>query len=154
MKTWKKIVLTLFVIILIAGGYVFYKVTKKPPTAADSKPIKEMKATTLFMELDSNFKKVDSFYINKNVGISGTIKEIDVDSKHVFIDAGDLRSINCSFDSTEFSKLKTSLKIGSKINIKGIYSGCDGCDKSAADDGMDMLSTDKIAQLKTCTLNN
>ncbi len=154
MKTWKKIVLTLFVIILIAGGYVFYKVTKKSPTAADSKPVKEMKATSLFMELDNNFKKVDSFYINKNIGISGAIKEIDVDSKHVFIDAGVSRSINCSFDSTEFSKLQASLKVGDAINIKGIYSGCDGCDHSAADDGLDMLSADKIVQLKTCTLNN
>ena len=154
MKKWKKGLLVLFLVGLVTGGYVFYIVTKKPPTAADSKPIKEMKATSLFMELDSNFKKVDSCYINQNIAVSGTIKEIDTVSKHVFIDAGTSCSINCSFDSTEFSKLKATLKVGNAINIKGIYSGCDGCDKSAADDGMDMLSTDKIAQLKTCTLNN
>lgn len=154
MKKWKKGLLVLFLVGLVTGGYVFYIVTKKPPTAADSKPIKEMKATSLFMELDSNFKKVDSCYINQNIAVSGTIKEIDTVSKHVFIDGGTSCSINCSFDSTEFSKLKASLKVGNAINIKGIYSGCDGCDKSAADDGMDMLSTDKIAQLKTCTLNN
>jgi hypothetical protein len=154
MKKWKKVLLILFVLGLITGGYVFYIATKKPPTAADSKPIKEMVAVGLFKELDSAYKQVDSCYKDKNIGVSGTIKEIDSASMHIFIDAGEACSINCSFNSTEFSKIKASLKVGNAIKIKGIYSGCDGCDKSASDDGMDMLSSDKIAQLKTCSLNN
>ena len=154
MKKWKKILLILFVVGLITGGYVFYIATKKPETAADSKPVKEMVAADLFKELDSAYKKVDSSYINKNIGVTGSVKEIDIVSMHVFIDAGDAASINCSFDSTEFAKIKSSLKVGNAIKIKGIYSGCDGCDKSASDDGLDMLSVDKIVQLKTCSLNN
>jgi len=154
MKKWKKILLVLFVIGLIAGGYVFYKVTKKPATAKDSKPVKEMVASNLFKELDSSYKQVDSIYTKKNIGISGKIKGIENSS--IFIDAGESQLINCSFDSTEFAKIKSSLKVGSEIKIKGIYSGCDGCVKSASDDDMSLLheATGKTVSLITCSLNN
>lgn len=154
MKKWKKVLLILFVAGLITGGYVFYIATKKPPTALDSKPVKEMVGSVLIKELDSAFKQVDSFYINKNIGVSGKINEIDSTSMHVFIDAGESSLINCSFDSTEFAKIISELKVGNEIKIKGIYSGCDGCEKSISEDGMDLLSNEKIVQLKTCSINN
>ena len=150
MKNWKKILLFLVVIGLIVGGIIFYKVTKRPPTAADSKPVKEMAATELFNSLDSNFHLTDSIYNNKNIGVSGIIKEIDTASKHIFIEGGEAKIINCSFDSTEFSKIN-NIKIGNKINLKGIYSGCEGY--GIANDGMDLIPSDKIAQLKTCSIN-
>lgn len=154
MKKWKKVLLILFAAALILLALVFYIATKKPPTAADSKPIKEMLAPNFMNELDSAFKQVDAFYINKNIGVSGKINEIDSTSMHVFIDAGESSLINCSFDSTEFAKIISELKVGNEIKIKGIYSGCDGCGKSVSEDGMDLLSNEKIVQLKTCSINN
>lgn len=151
MKKWKKILLALFVIGLGTAIVVFYVVTKKPPTAADSKPVKEMTAIELFNALDSNFKMTDSIFNNQNIAVKGIIKEFDTSNKHIFIEAGEAKLVNCSFDSTEFSKIKTSIKLGSNINVKGIYSGCEGYN---TDDGMDLIPSDKIAQLKTCSQNN
>lgn len=152
MKKWKKILLTLFVVGLATAIVVLYIATKKPPTAADSKPVKEMTAAELFNALDSNFKVTDSIFNNKNIAVKGIIKEFDSANKHIFIEAGEAKLVNCSFDSTEFSKIKTSIKLGGNINVKGIYTGCEGYNN--ADDGMDLIPSDKIAQLKTCSQNN
>jgi hypothetical protein len=151
MKKWKKILLTLFVIGLATAIVVFYIVTKKPPTAADSKPDKEMTATELFNSLDSNFRLSDSMFNNKNIAVKGIVKEIDSINKHIFIEAGEAKLINCSFDSLEFTEIKSSIKFGGGVNIKGIYTGCDGYDNG--DDGMDLIPTDKIVLLKTCSIN-
>ena len=152
MKKWKKILLILFVIGLATAIVVFYIVTKKPPTAADSEPVKEMTATELFNALDSNFRFSDSIFNNQNIAVKGIIKEIDSTNKHIFIEGGEAKLINCSFDSLEFVNIKKSIKLGGSVNIKGIYAGCDGYDN--ADDGMDLIPSDKIAQLKTCSQNN
>jgi hypothetical protein len=151
MKKWKKVLLTLFVIGLISAIVVFYIITKKPLTAADSKPVKELTATELFNSLDSNFRFSDSIFNNQNIAVKGIVKEIDSTNKHVFIEAGEAKLINCSFDSVEFSKIKSNIKLGGGVNIKGIYTGCDGYNN--ADDGMDLIPSDKIAQLKTCSVN-
>ena len=151
MKKWKKILLTLFVIGLATAIVVFYIVTKKPPTAADSKPFKELTATELFNSLDSNFHLSDSIFNNQNIAVKGIVKEIDSVNKHIFIEAGEAKLINCSFDSAEFAKIKSNITLGGGVNIKGIYTGCDGYDN--ADDGMDLIPSDKIAQLKTCSNN-
>lgn len=151
MKKWKKILLTLFVIGLATAIVVFYIITKKPPTAADSKPVKEITATELFNSLDSNFRLSDSMFNNKNIAVKGIVKEIDSINKHIFIEAGEAKLINCSFDSLEFTKIKSSIKLGGGVNIKGIYTGCDGYDNG--DDGMDLIPSDKIVLLKTCSTN-
>ena len=152
MKKWKKILLTLFVIGLATAIVVFYVITKKPLTAADSKPVKVMSATELFNALDSNFHATDSIFNNQNIAVKGVVKEIDITNNHIFIEAGEAKLINCSFDSTEFDKIKSSIKLGGIVNIKGIYSGAEGYNN--ADDGMDLIPSDKIAQLKTCSQNN
>ncbi len=153
MKKWKKNLLILFVIGIVAAAVVLYIATKKPATGADTKAVAEMKADKLFTDLNSNHKQFDSLYNNKNIAISGKIKEIDEATAHVFIQGGESFSVNCSFDSTQFAKIKSTLKVGEEANIKGIYTGCDGFDASAASDGLDMLSSEKSAQLKTCGLN-
>ena len=151
MKKWKKNLLILFVIGLIIAICVIFYATKKPPTAADSKPVKEMNASELFNALDSNFHATDSIFNNQNIAVKGVIKEIDTANKHIFIEAGEAKLVNCSFDSTEFSNIKSNIKLGGQINVKGIYSGCEGYDN--ADEGMDLIPSEKIAQLKTCTSN-
>lgn len=152
MKKWKRNLLLLLVIGLIAGVFVFYYAFRKPATAADSKPVKEMTAVELFNALDSNFKFTDSSYMDKNIAIKGIIKEIDSTNKHIFIEGGAAKLVNCSFDSTEFAKINSVTKPGDNINLKGIYAGCDGYGSN--DDGMDLIPSDKIAQLKTCSPNN
>jgi len=150
MFSWKKILLYIFIVIFLIAIVVFYIATKKPKTGA-SPTFKEMNADSLVIELTTNYKRTDSIYSNKNLAIKGKIKEINTAGFHVFINAGENATIDCSFDSLTFQKAKNTFQIGSTANIKGIYSGCIGCEPKT-DDGMDMLN-EIIVQLKTCALN-
>ena len=150
MFSWKKILLYIFIVIFLIAIVVFYIATKKPKTG-DSNAFKEMNPESLVIELTTNYKRTDSIYSNKNLAIKGKIKEINTTGFHVFINAGENATIDCSFDSITFQKVKNTFQIDSISNIKGIYSGCNGCE-TKTDDGMDMLN-EIIVQLKTCALN-
>jgi len=151
MKKWKKILLFFCMTGLVAGGIVFYFVTKRPDTAADSKPIREFTAVELFNELTKDHHLTDSLYKEKNIAVSG--KVIDIKETTVFMEAGPAATINCSFDSTTFSNNKALFLVGSTVNIKGIYSGSAGFD--AVTDPDDMLAevAGKNVLLKTCALH-
>lgn len=136
---------------LLAGVIVFYIVTKRPDTAADSKPIKEFTAVELFTELNQHHLFTDSVYRDKNIAVKG--KVIDIKETTVFIDAGPSATINCSFDSSTYHNNKDLFIIGSTVNIKGIYSGSAGFD--VVSDPDDMLSevAGKNVLLKTCAIH-
>ena len=152
MKKWKKILLYLFILGLILGVLVFYKVTKRPETAADSKPVKELTATALYNELSSNNKLTDSIYKDKNIAVKGKIVEIKETT--VFIEAGPAATINCSFDSATFEGCKSAYSIGAEADIKGIYSGSDGFGVAVDPDDMLAEVAGKNVVLKTCAPNN
>ena len=151
MKKWKKILLYLFVIGLIIGAFVFYKVTKRPETAADSKPVKELTAAALFDELSSNNKLADSIYKDKNIAVKG--KVVEIKETTVFIEAGPAATINCSFDSATFEGCKSTYTVGAEADIKGIYSGSDGFGVAADPDDMLADVAGKNVVLKTCAPN-
>ena len=152
MKKWKKILLYLFVIGIVTGGIVLYKVTKRPATAADSVPVKEFVATELINQLNNHHQLIDSIYKYKNIAVKGKI--VDVKETTVFIEAGTSATINCSFDSATFACCKSTFKIGGEANIKGIYSGSDGFDVVVNPDDMLADVAGKNVMLKTCALNN
>jgi hypothetical protein len=151
LKNIKKVLLYCFVLAAIAGAIIFYIATKKPLTGSDNPAVIILKADEFNNELVKNHKQFDSLYSNKNIGISGLIKELSYD--HVFINGGDEFSINCSFDSSNFQAVIKSYKVGDSINLKGIYSGSTGFDNQASTDGLDMIGNEKSAELKTCGLN-
>jgi hypothetical protein len=151
MKKWKKVTLIFLAIGLIAGAIVFYVATKKPKTAADSKPIKEMLATDLINELSNNQHATDSAYMFKNIAVKGKVKEIN--GTNIIIEAGESAFVNCSFDSTAFEVIKNTIKSGAEVNIKGIYYGCSGFDPKS-DDDLDLMPIQKEAKLKTCGINS
>ncbi len=151
MKKWKKVLLILFVIGLVAGAIVFYVATKKPATAADSKPIKEMLASDLINELSTNKQLTDSAYMFKNIAVKGKVKEIN--GTNIIIEAGESAFVNCSFDSTAFEEIKSTIKSGAEVNVKGIYYGCSGFDPKS-DDDLDLIPVEKDANLRTCGINS
>jgi hypothetical protein len=153
MKKWKKIILYLFVLGIVSAVVVFYIATKRPPTAADSKPFKELEATALINELDTSAGRCSVNYMDKNIAVSGIIKSIDTSTANVIIDAGSSCYINCSFDSTCFKNCMNTLAVGKKASIKGIYFGCEGFEKKSEDE-FDMLGSEKNAKLKACAINN
>ena len=146
----KTILITIFIAALFTGAVVFYVATKKPPTAADSKPVKEMLATDLINDLSNNQHATDSAYMYKNIAVKGKVKEID--GTNIILEAGESSFVNCSFDSADFASVKRSLHPGEQANIKGIYNGCSGFE-SKNDDEFDLLPAEKIANLKTCAIN-
>ena len=151
MKKWKKILLYLFIIGIVIGGIVFYKVTKRPATAADSEPVKEMIATELINELNNHRQLLDSIYKDNNIAVKGKI--IDIKETTIFLDGGPSATVNCSFDSTTFANCKSTFKIGAEANIKGIYSGSDGFDVVVNPDDMLADVAGKNVMLKTCAPN-
>ena len=92
MKKWKKIILVVFVLGLITAGVVLYIAFKKPPTAADSKPVKEFRSEQLIAEIQKDKKKADSVFMFKNIGVSGKIR--DLSGTSLILDAGEGASIN------------------------------------------------------------
>jgi hypothetical protein len=93
----------------------------------------------------------DSLYKNKNIGVSGKIKQVGNNS--VTLDAGASSEIICTFDSTSMATLKSGFAVGKAVQIKGIYDTNEGFDANASDEE-DMLSDlGKTIKLKTCAIN-
>ncbi len=154
MKKWKKIILVVFVLGLITAGVVLYIAFKKPPTAADTKPVKEMVASAWISEFEKDAKLSDSVYNAKNIGVSGKIKQINDADYALIIEAGSSSEIICTFDSLAFATSKSNFKEGAEANIKGIYCGNEGFDAAPAEED-DLLAdvSGKSIKLKTCAIN-
>ena len=98
------------------------------------------------------FRSSDSVYKNKNIGVSGKIKQVGDIS--VTLDAGASSEIICTFDSTSLESLKSGFVVGKAVQIKGIYDTNEGFAASASDEE-DMLSDlGKTIKLKTCAIND
>jgi hypothetical protein len=145
----KTLLITILITALFTGAVVFYVATKKPLTASDSKPIKELSASALIIELSNNKKVVDSTYMYKNISVAGKIKEIS--GTNLILDAGETALVNCSFDSTTFESVKRIVKPGEEIIVNGIYFGCSGFD-AESDGDLDLIPIEKEAKLRTCAL--
>lgn len=157
MKNWKKIILVVFVLGLITAGVVLYMAFKKPLTAADTKPVKEMAATAWISEFENNAKLSDSVYNAQNIGVSGKIKQVNETDYALIIEAGSSSEIICTFDSLAFATSKANFKEGIETNVKGIYCGNEGFDNAASsgeDDLLAEMSSEKTIKLKTCAINN
>ena len=153
MKKWKKIMLSIVFVGIASAGIILYFATKKPATAEDSEPTAAFSAVDFISNLDSGYQTVSARYMDKNISIEGNIKEVNLAQSSIVMDAGNEAIITCTFDSTLFSSYKNRFAEGKSAKIKGIYFGCDGFEKSDADDMMDLLHQQKIAMLKTCAIH-
>ena len=155
MKNWKKIFLVVFVLGIITAGVVLYIAFKKPATAADTKPVKEMAASAWISEFEKNVKLSDSVYNAQNIGVSGKIKQVNDADYALIIEAGSSSEIICTFDSLAFTTSKANFKEGAETNVKGIYCGNEGFDNAVSSGEEDLLAdmTGKSIKLKTCAVN-
>lgn len=153
MKKWKKILLSLFFIGILSAGIILYLATKKPATAEDSEPIAHFYAENFISKLDSNHQIISSRFMDKNISIEGTVKEVNNAQYSLVIDGGADAIITCTFDSTIFSENSTQFVSGKSTRVKGIYFGCDGFEKPESTDLMNLLPQQKTAMLKTCAVD-
>lgn len=120
--------------------------TSKPATAAESKPIASFSSIDFITALEKDTTSSKK-YMDKNVAISGNVKEVS--DQKVILEAGESASVVCTFDSTDFVKLKGNFTNGKTIKLKGIFYGFD----KTEDDGMGLIPAEKTAYLKTCFIN-
>jgi len=113
MKTWKKVLLVLFVLGLIAGGGVYYyiKVICNRPLDIASKSAVSVTSDEFLNACKNNKAHWDSTYLEKAVEVSGTVKEVTSDTTAV---------INCLLQTPS-----KGLKAGDKTTVKGMCFGSD-----------------------------
>lgn len=153
MKNWKKILLSLLFIGISTAAIILYCAMKKPATAVDSEPVASFSSSGLLTKLDSGYKIISARYMDKNISVTGTIKEVNLLQSSLVLEAGSEGIITCTFDSTLFSSYGNQFAVGKSAKIKGIYFGCDGFEKSEESDLMDLLPQQKTAMLKTCAIH-
>lgn len=125
-----RIALLLFVIgLLSATGTYIYVFHKPHRNVAKEKPAYVLDASTLFSEFSGDEAVSYEKYGNKVLQVSGEVVDISVFDNGASITLVDeMEGINCSFDSVDVAKFKSSLneiEIGQDIQLKG---QCDGYD--------------------------
>jgi hypothetical protein len=153
MKKWKKILWAIVAIGLVSAAVILYFATKKPATAEDSEPIAQFSTTAFIQQLSENNASVSAKFMDKNIAVSGSIKEVNPSQCSLVLDAGNDAIVTCTFDSAVFAKYASTFTQGKTTQIKGIYFGCDGFEKSDSDDMMDLLPQQKSAMMKTCAIH-
>jgi len=134
MKTWIKILLTLFLVGIIAAALVYHFVINKPHPDYEKEPAKySLKASELFTQFTTNRKESEKKYNGQVIEISGKYTSIEKNDSTVIVvfalnkgDFGD-EGIRC----TMLPKFKTEMAgypKSSEIKIKGFCSGYNDTD--------------------------
>ena len=122
MKTWKKVLLALFVLGLIGGGCVYYyiKVVCNRPLDIASKAAVSVTSDEFLNSCKTNKAHWDSTYLEKAVEVSGTVKEVTTDTTLSIVGTDSTAVINCLLQ-----KPFQGIKAGDKTTVKGICFGSD-----------------------------
>ncbi|WP_299217157.1 hypothetical protein [uncultured Aquimarina sp.] len=123
----KRILIAGGVIILLAGAFIYFNIYNKPHIdVSAATPDLSMEAGVLLGEFLNNETEANSKYLEQIIQVSGTIAEIDTDKNDNSIITlrknDDIESVICHVLPEE-NKKASNLKIGQKINIKGICTG-------------------------------
>ena len=114
-KTKKLILIALFIIIFIAGLY-WYIMNAGSRNIETEKADFEVTTTAFVKEFNTNDAVATKKYLNKAIIVSGTITEINAKENLVILDETTI---------CQFPKLNDNPQKGTKINIKGRFTGFD-----------------------------
>ncbi len=120
----KRIILILFLIVMLAGGWYAYKIyTGKVPSLTDVKSEEKIDAISLIAAFEKDSASANKKYLGKILEVSGTIKTIDKGSAAIALgNTESSSSVRCTMDSA-FVKAIEGLKKGAPITIKGACTG-------------------------------
>ena len=114
-KTKKLILITLFIIIIIVGFYL-YIMNAGGRNIETEKADFKVTTAAFAKEFNANDAVATNKYLNKAIIVSGTITEINAKENLVILDETTI---------CQFLKLNDSPQKGTKINIKGRFTGFD-----------------------------
>ena len=121
----KKIVYSIFIILISALGFGFYLYNKPHRGIGDEQPAFKLKAETLISEYDTDETKSNTKYLGKIVEVKGVIAEKLKDKTgniNITLQGPDLSGIGCQFEPNTQDKLER-LSEGQVVVIKGICTG-------------------------------
>lgn len=120
-KTWK-IVGILFLIGLLIGVFVAYKMYTKPHRDVEAAEAINVEAKKLVSDYESNEKGADSIYLNKVLLVSGTIAEVSKNQEGkdvVSLTGSDMGNVMCTLENNPAQiPLKDQV-----VKVKGICTG-------------------------------
>jgi tRNA_anti-like len=123
---WKRILLTLLILAVAAGGIYWYVATEKFSDTKDRKAAYTVSAFDFIKEFLQNDSAANAKYREKIVTINGTISALEApDTATVnvkFVDPATGSYIIFAFQETHLSEGK-NLKAGDIVSIKGSCSG-------------------------------
>jgi len=122
----KKTVLTILVLVCIAGGVGAYLYFKPAKSYHHATPDITLEAGEIVCDFTSDENTANAKYLNKVIEVHGTVKDISQDEKGLTsVNLGVLNQVamvSCSMDSN-VTESYSSLAIGDKVKIKGLCSG-------------------------------
>lgn len=126
MKRWKKMLISLLLLVLVAAGYGFYLYYKKPPDVRKLDAQFTLNAADLVNEFNHDENAANKKYVDKIIAVKGSISDIQVDTSGqatVFLESGDpMSAVTCSFYQGEANTVK-QLQKGMQATIKGNCTG-------------------------------
>ena len=120
------VILVIIVALLIAGIYGWNEYNRVSKSLADVTPAVTVDAPGLIREFETGDAGVEKKYLGKVLQVKGNIRQVEKDADGNFTivlgDAGEMSAVRCSMDTTTNDRLQ-SIKQGTTVNIKGIFTG-------------------------------
>lgn len=122
----RRILQSLFTIIVLLGGLAFYTYYQPHKDIKQTKADYTLNATNLFSEFEQDELSANDKYLDKLIQVSGTVKEVSIENNKIIsisLESHDVMfGIICQLD--EHTKhLRSDFKEGEKVTFKGVCTG-------------------------------
>jgi len=127
MRKYLKIIIPVFIIVAAVGIYYgLSEYNRKPKDNAKQDADITISAQDLFAAYSSDETKANSMYLDKVIGVSGSVTSVEKDDAGLYtihLESGDpMSSVSCQMDERH-SKDAETVKEGDAMKIKGTCTG-------------------------------
>lgn len=133
----RKIILTILVLILVAGAIGAYFYFKQTPDVVQSRPDVAVQAAVLIAAFDKDTAAARKQFVDKIVEVSGPVKRIDPANAIVFGEEGSASEVIVGLDRRHLDDYK-KVRVGTVATMQGI---CSGYEKSGGSDPTDLIAS-------------
>jgi hypothetical protein len=126
MKNWKKIIVTVVILVLLAVSYGWFLYTKKTVDTRKQTADIELRSVDLLSAFKMDESAASRKYIDKVLIVSGKVMTVQVTTNGqatLILNAEDpFSSVTCSFYSDGAASVKTIMP-GTMVRVKGMCTG-------------------------------